>query len=335
MTLRLRFKATDEQRAYVRERLARLQQPGALLALLQDGVGEEFNPASIACVVQSVHPDRFVLRVAGRTSQGEPRAYALKAFSDDFGERIWDYSRALEDALPPHQGRLCLPIKYLSRERALLFPWVEGTFLSEIVDERKPALLREAAEIAADLHRLPLVPDTPTTSMIVLVDTLARCDRLRTRWPETTLLIRPLMALLEDAERSLDPPELTPVHGDLAAGQFLWTGERLVLLDLDMFGYADPAYDVGHFLGQLERRRVVDSSLPAGADGWLACFREAYGSAMPAVLSRNVTFYAGLTLVRKIYTVCRRQLGDWRRLVPQLAAEARATLQEVVSVAAA
>ena len=52
---------------------------------------------------------------------------------------------------------------------------------------------------------------------------------------------------------------------------------------------------------------------------------------MPHVSPRNIAFYRGLTLIRKIYTICRREPAHWPRLVPQFADHARAALQEVPS----
>ena len=106
-----------------------------------------------------------------------------------------------------------------------------------------------------------------------------------------------------------------------------------MLIDLDMFGYTDPAYDAGHFLAQLERRCLCHPALLAHADEWVACFRDAYLAVMPQVSPCNVAFYRGLTLVWKIYNVCRRQPAEWRRLVPQFALRARAALDELVSPA--
>jgi len=69
----------------------------------------------------------------------------------------------------------------------------------------------------------------------------------------------------------------------------------------------------------------------AQASEWLAAFGDAYLAAMPQVSPRNVWFCRALTLVRKIYTICRRERTEWPRLVPQLAEHARAALQKVVS----
>ena len=328
--MRIRFKPTPAQRAAVRAQLARLEQPGPALEVLGPTLPADFQPAGAACTLLSAHADRFVLRVLARSHTGQEQAYAVKVYADDFGEHVWAHSQALASLLQPNHDGPCLPTRYVSSARALVFPWVDGAFLSEIVDDRKPELLRRAARLAATLHRLPVVPEPVTTAQMFVAETQGRCDRLRHRWPETAAIIEPLLAAIQDAATLLDPAEPAPVHGDLAAGQFLWTGDRLVLLDLDMFGYTDPAYDAGHFLAQLERRSLWDRTLPAHADDWVACFRDAYVSAMPQVSPRNVSFYQGLTLVRKIYTIYRKQTADRARLAPQLAARARAALEDAV-----
>jgi tRNA A-37 threonylcarbamoyl transferase component Bud32 len=328
--MRIRFKPTPAQRAAVRAQLARLEQPGPALEMLGPMLPADFRPTGAACTLQSAHADRFVLRVLARSHTGQERAYAVKVYADDFGEHVWAHSQALASRMQPNHDEPCLPTRYVSSERALVFPWVDGAFLSDIVDDRKPELLRRAARLAANLHCLPVVPEPATTAQMFVAETQGRCDRLRHRWPETAAMIEPLLAAIQDAAPLLDPAEPAPVHGDLAAGQFLWTGDRLVLLDLDMFGYADPAYDAGHFLAQLERRCLWDRTLPAHADDWLACFRDAYLSVMPQVSPRNVAFYQGLTLVRKIYTIFRKQTADRALLAPQLAARARAALEDAV-----
>jgi tRNA A-37 threonylcarbamoyl transferase component Bud32 len=329
--MRFRFKPTSEQRATLREQLQRLQQPAAALDILRPVLPHDFKSATVTCALQGAHSDRFVMRVQLSSDTGEERAYALKVYSDDFGDQVWTHAQALAAHSLRTQDGLCLPSHYIRHERMLIFPWVSGPFLSEIVDDRKPELLRRAARLAVNLHRLNVVPEELTTAERIVDETRARCDRLSKRWPQASEIIEPLMFALQEALPFLDPVEPAPVHGDMAAGQFLWTGERLVLLDLDMFGYTDPAYDVGHFLAQLERRCLVDPTVRAHAGEWLAAFRDAYLAARPKVSPRNISFYRGLTLIRKIYTICRREPVAWPRLVPQFAEHARAALQEVTA----
>ena len=327
--MRFHFDPTPEQRAALEAQLARLQQPAAALEVLGPILPAGLAPAAAVCTPQSVHSDRCVVQVRVRCHGGDERGYALKAYSDDFGERVWAHAQLLAERLPPRLHRPCLPIRYLPQERVLVFDWVEGRILSKIVDGRKPELLRHAAALAADLHRVPLVPERPTTAQMLVDETRARCDNLRPGWPGTADMVEPLLAELWAAVPDLDSTQPAPIHGDMAAGQFLWTGERLVLLDWDMFGYADPAYDAGHFVAQLERRCTLDRTLPPEAGRWPGCFRDAYLAAMPQVSPRNVSFYRALTLLQKTYTVCRRQPAEGPQQAVRLAACARAALEDV------
>ena len=319
--MRFRFKPTPDQRAALHRQMVRLERPEAALDLLGRWLPAGFRAAFATCTPASAHTDRFVLRLDVVSETGEARAYALKVYSDDFGAEVWAHGQALAARLG-----LC----YLPQERMLVSAGVAGTFLSGIVNEAKIDLLRRAALLAAALHRLNIAPEPPTSVEMLLADTRGRVERTGRRWPAHDALVAPLLTALEQAAALLDPADPAPVHGDMAGGQFVWTGERLVLLDLDMFGYTDPAYDVGHFLAQLERRCLWDRTLPEHAAGWLTAFRDAYLAALPDVSPRNIAFYQSLTLVRKIYTVCRKQPPDGAALIPRLAQRAWVALEDVI-----
>ncbi len=311
--MRLEFTPSPERRASLRAQRARLEQPTEVLTVLRSELGTDVAVDGVACSVESVHPDRFVLRACVRTPLGEWRSYALKTYADDFGARVWAHARALAACREMAPGGVCLPIRYVAHERLLVFPWVNGRCLTDIEDDRAPELFRQAACLTARLHRLPLAPEPPTTPEQLIAQASARCEWLR--------------------RRCLEPAEPAPVHGDLWAGQFLWTGERLVLLDLDAFGYTDAAYDVGHLLAQLEREGLADPARAARADRLRATFLDAYRTSMPAVSARNVAFYRALTLTRKIHTVCRTDPAGWPRLAVALARRARAALEEMAPAA--
>lgn len=327
--MRVRAQPTREQRSELRAALARLERPDVALEIARKCAPPDFEPETIVCTLQSVHPDRFVMRARLRSAAGEELEYALKVYADDFGEQMWALARALAQQDPSNHNGLCLPRRYLRHERALVFPWVDGVRLSDIVDRRKLDLLRRAAALAAEIHRTPEAAVPALTLDKVIAETLDRCRRLRKCWPSLEDATTPLMRLVEEAAADLDPTPPAVIHGDMAAGQFLWTGDRLILLDLDTACHADPAYDVGHFLGQLERRCVLDASLPAHAKGWLACFREAYPAAALGVSWRNVSFYQGVTLFRKMYTLCERDPIGGPGLAARLAERARAAFETV------
>jgi len=328
--MRLRPQATREQRKALQAALVRIQGPDGALEIVRSCLDARIEPESVVYSLQSVHPDRFVLMVRLRSAAGKEQGYALKVYADDFGEQMWALAQALRQQDPSNHNGLCLPRRYLPQERTLVFPWVEGVRLSDIVDDRKPELLRQAAVLAADLHRTPADGLPTLTPEMMVADTLDRCGRLRYRWPSMAATLMPLMRDLEQAAAELEPARPALIHGDMAAGQFLWTGDQLILLDLDTAGQADPAYDLGHFLGQLERRCVRDLTLPAHAKRWAACFREAYPAGALGVSWRNVSFYQGVTLVRKMYTLSYRDPDEGPRLAALLAERARAAFAGAV-----
>ncbi len=329
--MRIRPPATRQQQRELRAVLGRFQQPEVALDLARRCLNGSLNgglePASVSCTLQSRHPDRFVMRVRLGSAAHANRDYALKVYADDFGEQMWRLAQSLAERLPANHDGLWLPRQYLRAAHALVFPWVEGTRLSEIVDERKPELMRRAAALVAGIHRTRATELPVLTLEKVVAETLDRCGYLCCRGPALELTIRPLARLLQRAASQLDPARLTLIHGDLASGQFLWTGDRLILLDLDTACRADPAYDVGHFLAQLERRRLTDDSLPTHAAGWAASFRDAYPAEALGVSWRNVSFYQGVTLLRKTFTLCQRDpVGGPERAV-RLARRARAAFE--------
>src|ERR1051325_4769307 len=129
--MRFRFKPNSEQRSNLKGQLARLQQPEAALEALDSVLPADFKPASVLCTPRSVHSDRFVIQAQVRSDAGEERAYALKVYSDDFGQQIWAHAQPLAVHSQPTGSGLCLPTGYLPHLRMLIFPWVNGPFLSE------------------------------------------------------------------------------------------------------------------------------------------------------------------------------------------------------------
>src|SRR5437879_3623351 len=122
MVMRFRFKPTSEQRAALRAQLARLQQPGGALEMLHPVLPNGFKPSDAVCTLQGAHSDRFVMRVQLRSEAGEERAYAVKVYSDDFGERVWAHAQVLAARGQWNHDGPCLPSAYIARERTLIFP---------------------------------------------------------------------------------------------------------------------------------------------------------------------------------------------------------------------
>src|SRR6266705_4240303 len=97
--MRFRFKPNPDRRSVLRAQLARLQQPAAVVETIGSILPAGFTPIEVLCSPQSVHPDRFVLSAQLRSHTGEEHGYALKVYSDDFGQRVWAHAQALANSL--------------------------------------------------------------------------------------------------------------------------------------------------------------------------------------------------------------------------------------------
>src|SRR5262245_42136299 len=132
--MRIRPQVTRDQRLELKAALARLQRPEVALGIARECLNGGFEPATVECTLQSVHPDRFVTCVRVASEAGEKRGFALKVYADDFGEQMWALASRLREHALSSANRVFLPFQYLKHSRALVFPWVDGTRLSEIVD---------------------------------------------------------------------------------------------------------------------------------------------------------------------------------------------------------
>jgi aminoglycoside phosphotransferase (APT) family kinase protein len=283
------------------------------------------------CRQIQVGRDRFVLRVDVETAGQRWQRYAVKGYVDAREERIWEVYQAVgRSRQPGKEIRLCLPAARVADEYLLIMPWIEGEMLSDALGAGRIDFLDQVASILADLHATPVVPEAETPATWIVDRTLERCRRLCKKFPDVEPIARPLMARLPVALPLLAPATPTLIHGDPGPQQFIAGDESLVLLDLDMCGYADPAYDAGQFLSELVRWSLRTAGTETQLPELCSRFHHAYRSAMPHVAAQNIAFYHGLTLMRSlIYAVRRERPPDLSRVVSGLAARAHAAFDAV------
>lgn len=124
---------------------------------------------------------------------------------------------------------------------------------------------------------------------------------------------RALADHLGRAARALSPGPVCGIHRDFYPDQVLIDGDRVWLLDLDLYADGDPTIDLGNMLAHLEeyaRRRGWDcAALPPQAEASLA----GYATLRP--LPGHVTLMRSVSLARHV-AIARR--FDDRRHVPPL-----------------
>jgi aminoglycoside phosphotransferase (APT) family kinase protein len=330
-------KGSREERETVRRRAAHLLHPDAVLDLLRRLPGSGVAVAA-QCTALRCAKDRYVIRVAAKHPDGSSSSYALKGYADERGgeigalcERVGDYWRRRGEPCPA-----VLPLCYLAGDRLLVLPWVEGVSLAEAVAAGRLELVRQAAQrvphTLAKLHATPVVPEEPTGPATMVAITEARWLRHYRRFPEARPVIEPLNQALRAALARLAPARPALVHGDTGPGNFLYDGARWRVLDLDTYGFADPAYDVGYLLAKLENQCLAQPALEPHAGELVEVLRRGCLAAMPDLSPRNVAFYYGMTLTRKTLAramrAARRGGQRFDHAAAPIAARVRAALAE-------
>lgn len=146
-----------------------------------------------------------------------------------------------------------------------------------------------ADELAILHDRLPQVAEQHPQWAIRVEDVLAACARLATQSPLTS--------------------QLTGIHRDFYPDQILVDGDRLWLVDLDLYCLGSPAVDIGNFIAHMTEQSLRELGNAAALRDREVALRETYLSQNSALSSwgatattaREIDLYTVLTLVRHIH----------------------------------
>ncbi|HET7584289.1 MAG TPA: phosphotransferase [Gemmatimonadaceae bacterium] len=267
---------------------------------------------------------------------GAVRAYAkVHAAGDDLfgaaGHRA--LARALQQA--PSRGalRVCVPriIAHDPAYRLLLFSPAPGRRLIDMSADELPGALAQLGAALATLHALP----APST---VALPRFTRFDAPRLHQAATVIArARPdtAHAALALADRfSHCPAPSQPaalLHGDVNSKNWFVDGHMVTLIDLDQLAIGAPAAEVGSMLAAL-RFLHRTGALSATAEAELARgFLAGYAScgSLPSAAALRWYMAAALLMERALRAV-NRVRDQALAVLPQLLADARALLDEVV-----
>jgi hypothetical protein len=178
---------------------------------------------------------------------------------------------------------------------------VPGRRSTELLARADGALL--ARRVADALHTLQGL-NVATARTHDRADELAVLDRqlttLAAERPDLTGRLKNLAGAARNLAGAV--PEATPrgVHRDFYPDQVLVDGDRLYLLDFDLYCHGDPALDAGNFIGHLTEQAVRQ---PGDADALgdaRVAFEDRYASLCHDEVRPAVRAYADLTLARLV-----------------------------------
>lgn len=202
----------------------------------------------------------------------------------------------------PERSSVCVPqpVGTLPELRMTLQRKVNGRPAGERLAHGDGALV--AARIAEAIHTLHTT-GAPPVRRHGIADELRI---LRERLPQVNAGVDAMRVekLLSDSERlaaRLPRAEPRPIHRDFYPAHVLVDGERLWLIDFDLYSAGDPALDVGNFLAHMIEERLRNHGLSAGLTETESAFESRYVQLAGSRVAFAIRTYTTLSLVRHVH----------------------------------
>jgi len=162
-------------------------------------------------------------------------------------------------------------------------------------------LARRLAEAAHKVHRaaVPVLRrHTIADELRILHDGLGSLAQRRPEWA------RRIVRLLSACDRLgalTEPRRLRGIHRDFYPDHALLDGERLYLLDFDLYCEGDPALDIGNCIGHITEQSVRTRGDPGALADREAALEDRFVELAGEPARPGVRAYALLTLARHVY----------------------------------
>ncbi len=169
------------------------------------------------------------------------------------------------------------PQAILPEDNAILYPWVNGAPLSHYAGQ--PAQTDDLMQTGGALRAMHAAPtsitkDLPAHTLAAEIKAIAQtCEHIQTLLPTVGQKISDLLDHAQDLYASLPQEAPTFIHGDFKADHVLVaphtaqpaSSPHLTLIDFDSCAQADPAFDIGKFLADLNWTYTQSGSARLGA----------------------------------------------------------------------
>lgn len=179
---------------------------------------------------------------------------------------------------------------------------VEGVSATEgLAGANGLALARRLAEAAHKLH----VADVPARRDHTMADELRildeRLDALAAQRQDLGHRLGRLLAACDRLAATVPAPQPCGIHRDFYPEQALLAGERLYLLDFDLYCRGDAALDIGNCIGHVTEHALRTRGDPGAMSDREAALEERFVELAGAHTRSAVRAYTALTLARHVY----------------------------------
>jgi thiamine kinase-like enzyme len=288
---------------------------------------------------------RHVLRY---DAHPEPEAPGGKTFFAKIYNKPAKGARAFETAiqisnwLDAHSVGMqgARPLAWLAEDGVILYPRVAGIPLSRLLKgtgRRTGRHLRLAGSALRALHALPvsLMAGLEHKTLANEIQTVKHAsDHLRALYPQARAKIIELIERTEALHARLPQEPETFTHSDLKADHMLVSSTGLTLIDFDTCALADPAFDIGKFLADLDWWHAQYSKPDAteAQEQFIAGYIQGAPGApdIPPARLKRARLYEALILLR--ITVRRVPLfsRDWAEMTLRLVQQAEGILNSLL-----
>ena len=258
------------------------------------------------------------------TVVGKVRSRGLDHHSYELQSKLWHhgFDDASGDGVSVPEPLGVMPELHLWLQR-----WVPGRVATELLPQ-DVGLAERIAGAIAKLHRVGIPArkrHTPADELRILQERLPRVAQLHPQWQQRIEHILHTSAALA---ATLPEAPTTGIHRDFYPDQVLVSGDRLYLLDLDLYCQGDPALDIGNFIAHLSEQSLRTHGHPDAFAPQEAALVEAFCQINGAISRGAIATYKTLTLVRHIHIHISTQHPNRRATTAPLLALCEARLAQ-------
>lgn len=194
------------------------------------------------------------------------------------------------------------PIGVLTPFRMWLQRRVNGVTATQLMSgPDAPALAARIADAIHKVHRAG-VPTEKAHAMADELRILHEClPRVLALRPELAAPIQRLLAGCDRLGCSLPAPAACGIHRDFYPAQVVVDGERLWLLDFDLYCLGDPGLDLGNFIGHITEESLRTQGNPAAGAAAEQAMEDRFVQLSGEAVRPSIHAYTTLTLARHVY----------------------------------
>lgn len=162
------------------------------------------------------------------------------------------------------------------------------------------ALARRVADAAHKLHRAGVVPRRTHTMADELAVLHGRLPHVVDSHPQWSRRVSRMLRACDRVGESVPPTFATGIHRDYYGDQVLLDGDRLWLLDFDLYCHGEPALDAGNFIAHITEQSLRELGDPDALRDREQALEDRFAELAGENTRPAVRAYAALTLARHV-----------------------------------